>query len=265
MAAKSRDLSELLVDERLFPGRHPAIADAVLKNIEVFVLCHVWCVLHEPRGAWVESIGKDALMVSDIAMAAGALFLIHLHASNQVLVCGLYRVLRIRRAPIHGCIQSGHGRSRCGAIEPPYVDGLIWRGLSPEHVSSKAKDLHIAIKLVGQIANVGRDDGDSRDRAGSSVDLRKRSAAVAEVSASISDLHDRAVETRLRLGDGAAGKQPSTDAKGALKKGTAIRHEKLRSREEAQCGRPGQECFDSDPIKSRQSSASPRPRKNIVG
>ena len=65
-----------------------------------------------------------------------------------------------------------------------------------------------------------------RDWAAIRFSLGKRTAAYAEITAAGSDLVRWVVGSVGRFSDSAAGKQPRTEAKGTLKKRSAIRHEK---------------------------------------
>src|SRR5580698_2260273 len=85
-------LPYLLFVQRTLPSRHSAETYSVLNDVEILVLRHVGCVLHELRRTRIECVPKRSMALMGITMTAGAVGLVNLHSGQQVGICCRDRV-----------------------------------------------------------------------------------------------------------------------------------------------------------------------------
>ena len=72
--AEERDeLPDLSVVQRFVPGGHAGPADAVLNDVEVLILGHVWRVFEKDRYRRIEGAGEDAVLIGRQPVTTGAM------------------------------------------------------------------------------------------------------------------------------------------------------------------------------------------------
>ncbi len=159
-------------------------------------------------------------------------------------------------------------RARRRPVEAPHVDRLVGRDLALEDVRGQPEDLYFAIHLEGQVTHIGGDDADVVDRAAVRLHLGKRPAGDSQITAPGGYLTCWIGSGMTGFGGGTGGKQPGTEAKGTLKKRTAIRHdeEALRVSEKAlQASSGGEASAEVQSCERKADARSPSTGRVVRG